>query len=189
MAWSLCTKDDVSNLHPVPVSELRDDWSDMVESLIREHVGQPYLGTQEVIVGEYHNGDGSHIVRVSKPPILSVEAVYVNDSLLTPSDYVVFSGHIALKAQTFPAGILNVKLDYTSGTVSVSPTVKLTAIAMIVAILNYRKRHGADSSIKWGASATDNKMGEENPNMNVGLTSHLYTIMRRTLRRSRVRAR
>lgn len=187
MPWELCTKDDVASIHPTPLTEIKDDWSEQVEDLIRTHMGQPYLGTQQAVTDEYHYGDGSHIIRVRKPPIISVEGVYVNDVLLLPSDYVVFEGHIALKAQTFPAGILNVRLDYTSGTVSVPPTVRLTAATMIVAILNYRKRHGADGSIKWGAA--EQKMGEDNPNLNVGLTSHLSTIMKRMLRRGRVRAR
>ena len=79
------------------------------------------------------------------------------------------------------------KVSYVSGSSVMNDVVRLAAAAMIVAIVNYRKRSGADSSIKWGTA--DQKAGEETPNQNIGLTSHLVTIMKRLLKRARVRAR
>jgi hypothetical protein len=58
---------------------------------------------------------------------------------------------------------------------------------MIIAIINYKRRMGSDASLKW-ASPTE-KVGEETPNVNVGLTSHLRQIMRRTLQKDRILAR
>jgi hypothetical protein len=186
MAWELCSKQDVINMQPVSEDELKDQWSNEVEWLIRQYKGTLYLGTSQVITNEYHSGEGTTTLRVKHPPIISVQAVRINDVLITESDYVVFSNHIQLKAYTFPDGILNVQIDYTSGNLTVDPGVKLTAVAMILAIVNYYRRMGADTSIRFGNP--ENKVGEETLNRNPGLTSHLIIIMKRLLRRDKVRA-
>ena len=186
MAWEFSSKEDVMALHPIQQSELRDEWSTMVESLIRDHLGQPYLGVTQVIENEYYNGDGTYMLRVRKPPIASVQQVLVNDVTLTASDYVVFDDHISLKSQVFPLGTLNVRLYYTSGDTNISPTISLAAAAMIVAIINYRRKAGADSSLKWGEA--EPRVGEATPNQ-IGLTSHLIRIMRQLLKRPRLMAR
>lgn len=181
MAWELCEKKTVAALHPISTDELEDEWSEMVEGLIRQHLGQPYLGTTSTITGEYYSGDGSNILRVRKPPISSVTSLLVNTVALTASDYVVFDSYIQLKYLTFPKGTLNVQLSYTSGSTSVDETVQLCAAAMIVALINYRKRLGADSSLKWGTLNTE--VGEDTGNKNFGLVDHLVAIMQRLLRR------
>jgi len=187
MAWVLCSKADVMSIHPVTETDLRDEWSEMVESLIREHLDQPYLGTSSVIENEYHNGDGTNLLRVSKPPIISVQAVYISDAQITASDYVIFGDHIALKSEKFPRGNLNVRVYYTSGSSAITGTVRMTASAMVVAIINYRRTAGTDGSLRW--SDREQKAGEDTPNANIGLTSHLVRIMRQLLKRQRVRAR
>jgi hypothetical protein len=187
MPWELCSREDVVNIHPIPINDLRDEWSAMVEALIRQYLGQPHLGRQRSITQEYYNGDGTHLLRLSKPPVLSVEEVFINGILISENDYVLFNTHIELKSQVFPKGVLNVRVSYTSGSDEIDEVVRLAAIAMIVAIVNYRKRYGADSSFKW--SSADQKAGESEPNMNVGLTSHLVRIMKQLLRRASVRVR
>jgi hypothetical protein len=185
MAWQLCDKSDVIDIFPATESELLDSWSDMVEALIRQHLGEAYLGTSQAVVSEYHNGDGSSVLRVSKPPIISVSALRINDVALLATDYGVFEGIVQLRYETFPAGVLNVEVDYVSGSTAVDYTVRLAAASMIVAIINYRRRHGADASLKW--SGGEQKTGEETPNQDLGLTSHLAGIMKQVLRRPRVR--
>lgn len=185
MAWDLCSKEEVTSIQPVPADELKDFWSDTVEALIREHMGTPNLGSSAVVVNETHNGDNTNLLIVRQPPIISVQDIRISGVAVTASDYVIYPNRIELVAQRFPEGVLNVQVDYTSGDLSVSPVVKLTAVAMIVAIINYRGRYGADSTLKWGAP--DDKMGENSPNLNVGLTSHLKQIMKRMLRRERIR--
>ena len=188
MTWTLCSKEDVASIHPISnLADLKDEWSDMVEGLIRQYLGQPYLGTTQAITNEWHDGDGKHIINVRKPPIYSVQAIKVNGLALTHADYVVFPNYIELRYSVFPQGILNVGLDYTSGTAEVSDVVRLCAASMIVAIVNYKKRWGADASLKWGEP--EKKLGEDTPNYNVGLTSHLTQIMKRLLRRTSVRVR
>ena len=186
MAWELCSKEEVILIHPYPVANLKDFWSDVVETLIREHLGTPHLGQSIVITNETHSGGRTNVLIVRKPPIISVEELRISAVSLVSTGYVVFQNHIELIAQRFPEGILNVQVDYTSGDENISPTVKLTAAAMIAAMINYRERYGADSTMKWGSG--EQESGETTPNLNVGLTSHLRTIMRRMLRRERIRA-
>ena len=186
MAWELWSKEEVISIHHAPLDELPDLWSEIVEDLIRTHLGAEYYGTSQVITAETHSGQNTNILVVRKPPIISVEELRVSAIALVSTGYVIFPNHVALRAQNFPEGTLNVQIDYTSGTVTVKPSVKLAAIAMIAAIMNYRGRYGADSSIKWGTG--DQQIGEENPNVKIGLTSHLTIIMKRLLRREKVRA-
>ncbi len=186
MAWKLCSKEDVLSIHPFPPDELQDFWSDSVEELIRTHMGTPNLGESIVLTNETYDGDGTNVLIVRQPPIISVEDIRISGVALTGAEYVVYQNHVALTNQSFPRGLLNVQIDYTSGDTTVSPSVRLTASAMIAAILNYRQRYGADSTLKWATG--EQQIGESTPNMNVGLTSHLTQIMKRMLRRERIRA-
>lgn len=186
MAWKLCSKEDVVSIHPFPVDELQDFWSDSVEELIKVHMGTPNLGESIVLVNKTYNGDGTNVLIVRQPPIISVEDIRISGVALTGAEYVVYPNYVALLNQSFPEGLLNVQIDYTSGETIVSASVRLTASAMIAAIVNYRQRYGADSTIKWATG--DQQLGESTPNMNVGLTSHLTQIMKRMLRRERIRA-
>ena len=189
MAWKLCSKQDVTSIHPTQESVLQDFWSDAVEELVRVHLGNPYLGYSEVVVDELHDGNDKSLILVDKPPVLSVEAVRVADVPLTAADYRAIPNGIELLYQRFPEGHLNVSFDYTSGSgaVEISPIVRLCAASMIVAILNYRGRAGSDSSIKWGSA--DTKEGSPSPTFEIGLTDHLVKIMRRLLRRNKLRVR
>jgi hypothetical protein len=185
MAWTLCSKDDVMSLHPVTESELRDEWSEFVEGLIRQHMSSPYLGTSEVITNEYHDGDGSTVVFVGKAPIISVQSLVVNGVTLAASDYVIFPTYIQLSSMIFPEGNLNIVISYTSGSTGQDDVVRMAAAVMIVAIINFKKRFGADASVRFGN--VDQKLGEDSANISVGLTDHLNAIMKRLLRRPSLR--
>ena len=186
MAWELCTKEEVVTIHHTKLDEIPDLWSDIVEDMIRQHLGADYYGTSQPITAETHDGDNTNILVVRKPPIISVEEVRVSGIATPATSYIVFPNHIALRAQRFPTGVVNVQIDYTSGQVTVRPLVKMTAISMIAAIMTYQGRYGADGSVKWGTG--DQQIGDENPNKRIGLTSNLTVIMRRLLRREKVRA-
>lgn len=186
MAWELCSKEEAVALHPFPVSDLKDFWSEMVDDMIREHLGTPNLGLSVVVVNETHDGMGNNLLIVREPPIISVEAIRIHGVAMTSEEYVIYSSRIELTNENFPTGVLNVQVDYTSGDETVPARIKGTAAAMIAAVINYNQRYGADSSIKW--SSPDDTVGETTPNLNVGLTSHLKTIMKRMLRRVKVRA-
>lgn len=186
-AWELCTKEDVTNMHPIPKGELEDSWSLQVEGLIRQHLGTPYLGAEVVITDEVHNGDGTPYLRVKDPPIVSVQDVRINGVSVLATDFIVQKNIIQLENEIFPRGNANVEIDYTAGGTDIDPVISLTAASMIVAIINYKKRFGADSSIKW--SNKDSQTGEPTPNMTMGLPQHLRGIMRQLLRRDNPRVR
>lgn len=187
MAWTLCTKQDVINIQPCREEELLEQWSDMVEAMIRAYKGTPYLGATQAITDEFHSGSGNTVLKVRCPPIQSVSSLTVNEIALDADEYVVFPTYVQLRYDTFLSGILNIKVSYVSGSTTVDPTVNLAAAAMIIAILNYYRRMGADSSLKWGDPR--DKQGEEGPNLNIGLTSHLQAIMKRTIRKTKARMR
>jgi len=187
MAWELCSKTDVSAIIPVAPSALKDEWSDMVEGLIKQKMGTPYLGTSQAITAEVHHGDGSAMLLVRKPPIISVEAIRSGEVALVSTDYVVFPTHILLKGgQTFPQGIGNVEIDYTSGLTTVPGQVRLCAAMMIEAIYTHNNRMGADASIKW--ADPDEMTKDKAPARKIGLAAQLDGIMQRFLRRERIRA-
>lgn len=187
MAWEFCSKQDVMDIHPIDESALKDSWSDFVQGLIVQHKGNPYLGNPTTVSDEYHNGDGTDIVFVNKPPILSVTSLQLNGSSLLSSDYIVSSNHIQLRYGFFTKARANIVLTYESGVdlADIDDTVRFCAALMIVAIVNYRGRMGADSSIRFANAEV--KEGEKTPNVNIGLLTHLKAIMRSTLRRDKIR--
>lgn len=188
MAWTLCSKDDVLSIHPTNTNALKDFWSDAVEAMIRGHLGMPYLGRQVQVTGEKHDG-GVNTIVLRRPPVLSVIGVYV-DGMPVPQGWWFLDGNaIRTRSGIFPPGEGNIEVDYLSGSVTpedIDPIIRLTAATMIVAILNYRGRMGADASLRFAVDS-GTKEGEATPNVNIGLTSHLHAIMRRMLRRHTLR--
>lgn len=185
MAWTLCSKEDVMDLHPISEPDLKDSWSEMVEGLIRDHMGALYLGTTSVISSEYHNGDGTDTLVVNKPPIVSVQSLYVNGASYTASYYIVFENRIQLiEGVNFPVGRGNVVISYTSGSATVDDQIRLTAAVMIVAIINFKGRQGADGSLKYAQASQ--REGEPTPVRSVGLINHLKAIMKESLKREKV---
>ncbi len=186
MPWLLCSKQDVLSIHPTAESALQDFWSDAVEDMIRRHLGSPFLGAPMPVESELHSGNQSAIILVFKPNIVSVSKVTINRALIEPTEYVVFPNGIQFIHNIMPEGILNVSISYVSGG-DVDPIVRLCAAAMIVAILQYRGRAGADGSIKWGKA--QEKEGEPSPTFDAGLVDNLTKIMKKLLRRTHLRIR
>ena len=187
MAWTFCTKEDVVSLYPIQTTELKDSWSEMAEGLIRDYLGQKYLGDTEIITNEISSGDGSPIIYVKYPPIYSVQSVVVGGLQLSPDEYVVEKNYIHLRYVTAPMGNLNVVVNYTSGKLDVSENVRLCAATMIVAMVNYKRRFGSDGSLKWGQA--EQRAGENDANTSIGLMGHLQAIMKETLKRPKVMVR
>ncbi len=195
MPWTFCTKADVISIHPTNEAALADLWSDAVEDMIRQYLGTPFLGQNIPVVGELHNGDRSTYLMVNNPPVVSVEQVIINGTQLTPTDYQVTTHGIELKREVFPEGYLNAQIDYTSGgggldangQPTVSPIIRLCAAAMIVSVLTFRGRAGADSSLKWGNTPV--KEGGETVTIDMGMADHLSRLMKRMLRRDKLRIR
>jgi cell division ATPase FtsA len=186
MAWDFCTPDQVVELRHFQAENIKDNWSNAVESLIRQHVNAPYLGTTETITNELHSGDNNPIIMVKKPPIYTFTELRVSSTALVSTDYVSFDNYVMLTGgMTFPSGVLNVAIDYVSGS-DVDSLINMTAIAMLTAFINYQQRYGADTSLIWEDTT---EVGENTPNLNVGLTSHLMQIMKRMLRKRALRIR
>lgn len=195
MAWTLCSKQDVTSIHPIAESALHDFWSDAVESMIRTHIGAPNLGALKVITYELHNGTGSSLLIVNQPPVVSVQSVLIDGEVIASTEYTFVQNGIHLFSRLFTAGNLNISVSYTSGTTpdpqtglyTVDPVIRLCAAAMLVAIINYQGRAGSDSSIKWGNATM--REGNKTSNFDVGLVDNLYAIMKRMLRRNSLRVR
>lgn len=187
MAWTLCSKDDVTNLFPIAEADLKDDWSMMVEAMIRQYMGQPSLGEIDIVVNDYYDGDGTALLRLRKTPIMSIQSLSIDGLTLSSGDYVVYPTHVVLLYHTFTKGRMNILVSYTAGTTSVDPVVRLAATSMIIAMINYQRKAGSDASLKWGVDNT--KVGEPSPNVNIGLGTHLNKIMKNILKRPRVMVR
>ena len=63
MSYNYTTKIKVSALSQIPTTDLNDEWSDWVEALIDEYVGESYTGLT-THTAEKHDGDGSGILGV-----------------------------------------------------------------------------------------------------------------------------
>jgi len=185
MAWTFCSKEDITLMYPIEESDLEDAYSELVEGLIQEHQGTPYLGSSTLVSDEYHDGDGTDSLAVHKPPIVSVSSLEVNTAALTASDYIVKDTTIQLKYQTFPSGRANVKISYYSGqTTNIPQSVRLAAMTMIVALLTYKNRYGADGTLRFAQSPT--REGEMTPVFSMGVITHLKGIMKNLLRRDKI---
>lgn len=190
MAWELCTKEDVVDIYPTDESQLRDFWSEIVDQMIRDYLDQPTIGTSTVITEELHDGTGTDTLIPNYLPIISVQAIRISDASVSAGEYKIFKDHIQLLlGQIFPSGKANVEIDYTSGIATVSPTVRFCAASMIVAILTYRGRGAAESSIR-AMNARQAEGGPTAPgNITSGLIVHLYSLMQGLLKRDEIRFR
>lgn len=185
MPWTLCTKQDVKALHNIDVASLEDSWSTMAEGLIAEYVGSPAL-SQDTTYIETFNGDSTNIIRVGRPPIKSVTSIKFSGTSIPASDYEVGTTVITLLYYTLPSGIKNIEVEYVSGYPgSIPESVRLAAIAMIAAMSNHYKRFGSDGSLKW--ADVQEATTSSTPTKSAGLISHLFDIMRTTIRRNKIR--
>jgi hypothetical protein len=197
MAWTLCKKEDVIALSPSSAASIPDFFSDIVEGLIRERLGAPGIGTHSLVEREQHRGTGTNMLFVNRPPIIGVSELRIHNNLIPPDSFLVGKRALELKYGMFPDDCYDIFVSYESGTfmpegeedttLYVESSVRLAAASMIVALLNYRGKAGADQSIKW--SNVDQKEGEASPNVNIGLTSHLTKIMDRMLKRETIKVR
>jgi hypothetical protein len=80
---------------------------------------------------------------------------------------------------------MNIMITYTAGSLEIPFSVRLAAMTMVAAMINYKRRAGADGSLKWGN--VDKKLGNSLPISDIGLVKHLKTIMMTILKRDRPR--
>jgi hypothetical protein len=112
MAWTLCSKQDVTSIHNIAKSELKDFWSESVEALIREYTRLPFLGKPSAVLNELHDGDGTNTLKINVPPISSIQQLMVDGNSISEANYT-FSGQIiSLSTGTFTSGSHNVVVSY-----------------------------------------------------------------------------
>ena len=179
MAWTLCTEQDARDIQTLP-EIIPDSWSDFVEGMIREHIGQTQLGLPTTSFTEYISGDNTTLIRLKNAPIIAVSSLTVTGVAVASADMYVGSYYVQLLEGSFTLGTRNVIISYTAGGGTVSADVQLSAAMMIVAMSNYYGRYGADTSIKW-ATSDGQRAGEETGNEKLGLSGHLRAIMRSTI--------
>ena len=184
MAWKLCSKQDVEDLHNVAGEDLKDSWSELVEGLISEYMGSPAL-VSDIAYQEKHSGSNGYALNVRRPPIKSVTAVKFDGSTIASTDYIVGETTVTLLYYPFPSGHKNIEIDYTSGADTVPQSVRLAAASMLAACVNHYKRFGADGSLKW--ADTEQSVAGPTPTRDIGLITHLKAIMMSALRRNKLR--
>jgi len=164
MAWSFVSKAKVSAVYGISTTELQDEWSDWAEGLIKDYMGVDYIGTTSSVT-ETHDGDGTNLMVVNKPPIASVISLSISDVSVSSADYKVYDSYVKLVATSnpllvtveqdrnlyFPVGEQNVSITYVSGYSSVPTKVEWCAAQMIGTIAQFSKRKGVDSSLQFSS--------------------------------------
>lgn len=179
MAWTIATKEDVRSLYKQDVDTLEDNWSDYAESLLLEYINKP-IGeiTTDTTFTEYISGEGYNVILTDRP-ITSLTAITIliddadNENVVL-DDVRTVQNEIIYEIDNFPQGSRNIKVEY-EGTVPEKKVYNLAVVLMIIAIMNFEGRKGADSNIEW-ANLSD-EFGNETANENLGLASHLNAIL------------
>lgn len=188
MAWTLCSKEQVTSIYKINVAVLDDFWSDTVESMIRSYVRAPYLGLPEVSITEKHSGDNTPVLSLNNPPATSIASVDIKGAVVDSNRYDFVSTAVALTdGTTFPKGILNIGVTYTTGGGEVPPKVSLAAATMIASVAIFEGRAGSDGSIKYGDLPAF-LAGDTNVR-DVGLVTYLKYIMSSMLDKYQIRIR
>jgi len=189
MAWTYTTKEIVSAWAKIAQADLLDQYSDWAEALIDDWQGTTYLGTT-AYTDEKHSGDGSSVVFVDHPPIVSVSAITVSTGQVSSSEYEIFPYYIQLttdpltetsnalwRPNVWPEGVGNILISYVGGSETVPKKVELAATQMVSVIASVSERQGADLSLKYSRT-TENLGDSETMTERLGLQATLRSIMR-----------
>lgn len=149
MAWEVISRGQVAALSGLNESEIRDEWYDWVIAIVREETPYEYFGVTATITGETHDGDGTNLLVVRYPPIVSVSSLSISDSAVTSTYYKIYD-HYVLLTQTdenilnpvFPVGTQNISITYVSGFQN-TPGDLIFAIANAIEIIALHKLRGA----------------------------------------------
>jgi hypothetical protein len=197
MAWTYVSRDVVAHLTHVSEENLQDEWSNWVEALIQEHMGYETIGTNTTITSEKHDGDGSNVLFVKKPPIISVTELKLGSTsptALSSTAYKVYGQYVKLvsnpsytiaysnETNIFPVGTQNIEITYVSGLATVPMTVQLCAAVMIGEIAKSHRKGGADNTLMY--PVPDRTQGQRSGvRAERGLLATLRSHMNNTLRK------
>lgn len=156
MAWELISKIEVAKISGARETDLRDMWYDMAVGLVERLTGITNLGVTDNVV-EVSNGDGTGMLTVRKPPIVSVSSIYINNALVSPEHYVVHESYVQMVDNVyyegtvtgvFPKGKGNITISYVSGTQG-DNAIKLVIALLIKELVNFSLGEGAESKIQF----------------------------------------
>lgn len=102
MTWVICSRQDVQDFTNIPNNALPDSWSEIVEGMIRQRVGSPYVGKTETIT-ETHTGTGDGIITVERPPLASVTSITIDGDLYV-DEFVPSATGVTIPSANFALG-------------------------------------------------------------------------------------
>lgn len=184
MAWTVATKADVLALYSIDIELLQDRWSSWAESLLLEYIGKESVAdiTTTTNFVEYLSGTDGRVL-LTDYPINTLNSIVINEVSHSVTGYDTVGREIIAKDvitvpdkyEGFPKGYRNIVIDYDT-TVPDQDIYNLAVVTMIIAMVNYEGRKGADRDIEWGVVGQQYG-GDATGNQNIGLISHLNTIL------------
>ena len=192
MSWTFTTKAKVASFTGISSTALQDEWSDWVEGLIKDYMGVDYIGTTSSVT-ETHDGDGTNLVVVDSPPIVSVSSFSIDSVAVSSSDYKVYDGYVKLIALSnpllvtaaqklalyVPKGEQNVSITYTSGYATVPSKVEWASTQMIGLIAQYSQRKGVDASLQFSSPTETKGQRVRMPKLYLSLQDVMETVLGR----------
>lgn len=152
MSWEIVTKAEAAKLAGARESDMRDEWYDMAIGAIERMTGVKNLGSTANVT-ETSNGDGTGLLLVRQPPIVSVTSLTNNGIAVDPDNYVVYTSFVEIDPSSggidrFDKGVGNVVIQYVSGTNGDQAT-KLAAVLIIKELASMSLGEGAESKIQF----------------------------------------
>jgi len=176
MSWEIVSKAEVAELSGLNEADIRTLWYDMVVGILQENSQYELYSGSEVITDETHDGDGTNLLVVRRPPISSVSSLQIDDTAMTATSYRAYDNYIKLKWDegnfAFPVGIGNIKVTYTSGFAAVPSDIKLAVLNAIEIIALHKQRGASTANFRYDTA----RESDGAPEPGVPVASLAYTI-------------
>lgn len=183
MAWTVATKQDVLSLFTIDVDSLKDEWSTFAESFLLEYLGKDSVSdiTTASNFNEYKSGTDGQVL-LMQYPITVLNSITVDDVSQDINNYSTVGRELIANESTtlpdewtyFPKGVRNIVVDYDS-TVPDQKIYSFAVVMMIIAMILYEGRKGADADFEWG-TVTQEFTGTTG-NQRLGLVGNLNAIL------------
>ena len=175
----VCTSDDVYRIVGLSNTVISsDDVNEFILDATDEIENELSVKFEETtITDEYHDGNGKSIIYPRYYPIISVTSLYVNDSLVSPSDIVVYGtakegGFISFtrgSGNFFYIGQRNVKITYKTGYETI-PRIAKKAVSERAAIMTLIHQLGGTYDDITSYSIGDTTISKGEPSANIQKT-------------------
>lgn len=184
MAWEFVSKATAATFCQVSQSFLLDEYSDMVEGLIKARYKYD-LGQGTKV--ETLDGTGRNIIELNFTPVHSLIEVAIvgpTDDGSGVSDIasnaVIDGKFVKLRNGIFPKGFANVRITYVGGTDEVDNRLMLAELAALSYITKYLVANRGDDTIKFSSSPG---IGSNQYSPRPGFVTKIMTIMDEVLPR------